>query len=442
MNDLLAAIKDKLTAAGKSAADIGLPAVIALDFGAARGLADFVRQSGYDKLVLVTDPSCLEAAGQAVLPVLKQAGIPSSTVILHPNAAGDVVADEASVVQVLLEIQRQSADACVALGSGTVHDIVRYAAYTSRIPFLSVPTAPSVDGFTSKGAPLIIRGDKITVPAVGPAAIFADLDILSAAPAAMVAAGFGDMLGKYTSLFDWRFGSLTTGEPFDPFVCEMTERALTSCVNNADEIGRCTPEGVAVLMQALIESGIAMLILGQSHPASGAEHHLSHYWEMDFIRTGRRQLLHGAKVGVACAIIADTYKRIADEGLPWTGDQEQARDRIQTEKHVRDQAPAQDSGHALLRDQPNPGSISAPHAAIEAAIAHWPTILRMIAALPDAQTIRSLLRTVHGPVDIAGLGIDSSLRDRALQEADNVRPGRTTLLRVYNTALRERIKAQ
>lgn len=402
MNNLLTAIKDKLTAAGKPAADIELPEVIALDFGAARQLAAFVRQSGYDNIVFVTDAPCLEAAGPAVLPGLEQAGIPMSTVIIHPNASGDVVADEASVVQVLLEIQRRSANACVALGSGTVHDIVRYAAYTSRIPFLSVPTAPSVDGFTSKGAPLIIRGEKLTIPAIGPAAIFADLDILSAAPAPLVAAGFGDMLGKYTSLFDWRFGSLTAGEAFDPFVYEMTESALMSCVNGAGEIGRRTPDGVAILMRALIESGIAMLIFGQSHPASGAEHHLSHYWEMSFIRTGRRQLLHGAKVGVACAIIAETYKRIAETGLP--------------------------------RTQAN--SAGASHAAYEAAIAHWPAIQQMIAALPDAQTIQTHLRAVHGPADIGELSIDSSLRDRALQEADNVRPGRTTLLRVYNMAIR------
>lgn len=402
MNDLLTAIKDKLAATGKSAADVDLPNVIALEFGAARQLEAFVRQSGYKTIVVVTDAPCLEAAGQAVLPGLEQAGIPASTVILHPNAAGDVVADEAAVVQVLLEIQRQSADACVALGSGTVHDIVRYAAYSSRIPFLSVPTAPSVDGFTSKGAPLIIRGNKITVPAVGPTAIFADLDILAAAPAAMVAAGFGDMLGKYTSLFDWRFGSLTAGEPYDPFVCELTDSALMACVDNAGEIGRRTPEGVAILMQALIESGIAMLILGQSHPASGAEHHLSHYWEMDFIRTGRRQLLHGAKVGVACAIISETYKRIAEEGLP----------------------------------QPKGSSAGSSLAAYEAAVAHWPAIRQMIAELPDAQTIRSLLRTVRGPADIAELGIAPSLRDRALREADNVRPGRTTLLRVHNSATR------
>lgn len=402
MNDLLAAIKHKLDAAGKPAQGIGLPEIIALEHGAANGLAAFLSRSGYQRTLLVTDAPCLEAAGPAVLPGLEQAGIPMNTVILHPNAAGDVVADEASVVQVLLEIQRHSADACVALGSGTIHDIVRYAAYTSRIPFLSVPTAPSVDGFTSKGAPLIIRGDKLTIPAIGPAAIFADLDILAAAPAPLIAAGFGDMLGKCTSLFDWRFGSLTAGEPFDPFVCEMTETALMACVNHAREIGSRTTSGIAVLMQALVESGIAMLIFGQSHPASGAEHHLSHYWEMDFIRAGRRQLLHGAKVGAACAIIADTYKRIAEEGLP--------------------------------RTQASPAEAS--HAAYEAAIAHWPTVRQMIAALPDAQTIRSLLRDVHGPVGIEDLGIDSSLRDRALREADNVRPGRTTLLRVYNTSLR------
>jgi hypothetical protein len=39
-----------------------------------------------------------------------------------------------------------------------------------------------------------------------PDAIFADLEILAKAPAVMVTAGFGDMLGKYTSLFDWSIG--------------------------------------------------------------------------------------------------------------------------------------------------------------------------------------------------------------------------------------------
>ena len=399
MNNLMDAILDACRSAGRSA-DLSheLPTVIRLESGASRELASYCRDADYAQILLVTDECCYEAVGRDVAAYAQEAGLRAHIVFIRLNAAGDVVADEASIVQVLLEIQRLSADACVALGSGTVHDIVRYAAYSSRIPFVSVPTAPSVDGFTSRGAPLIVRGEKITVPAIGPSAIFADLNILAAAPAPMIAAGFGDMLGKYTSLFDWQFGRLAAGEPYDPFVHEMTRQALQSCADHAEEIGRGTKEGVAVLMRALIESGIAMLIFGQSHPASGGEHHLSHYWEMAFIRSGRRQLLHGAKVGVACSIIAELYKRVAADGLP----------------PVREGAE--------------------PHAAYRAAATHWAEIRKLAAALPDPAVIMALLRAAGGPADIGELGIDAELRDEALREAHHVRPGRTTLLRVYNTA--------
>lgn len=76
-----------------------------------------------------------------------------------------------------------------------------------------------------------------------------------------------------------------------------------------------TEEGIRILMTSLIESGIAMLKFGQSHPASGAEHHLSHFWEMEYLRRGSRALLHGAKVGVACAEISRLYHDAAFRGV-------------------------------------------------------------------------------------------------------------------------------
>ncbi len=104
----------------------------------------------------------------------------------------------------------------------------------------------------------------------------------------MVAAGFGDMLGKYTSLFDWKFGSLTAGEPYSQTAADITRNALQMCVDHAESIAKRDEDGIRLLISALIESGLAMLLFGQSHPASGAEHHLSHYWEMEYIRLGKK----------------------------------------------------------------------------------------------------------------------------------------------------------
>lgn len=363
--------------------------VIELDRGVIRKVAPYLLEQGYRQILLVADDHTYAAAGEQLMGLLEAAGVKTRVVLIQPDAQGDVVADEIALVQLLLEIRPDETGALLAVGSGTIHDIVRFAAHKTGKPFVSVPTAPSVDGFTSAGAPLIVRGVKKTVPAVPPVAIFADLDILMAAPQRLVAAGFGDMLGKYTSLFDWKFSHLTAGEPYDEQAAAITERALCSCVSHAEAIGARTEEGIRALMTALIESGIAMLLFGQSHPASGAEHHLSHYWEMEFLRQGRRALLHGAKVGVACAEIARVYHAAGEGTLPG-------------------------AEPAALRE-------------------HREQVRAWLRDLPGEAELRGLLRQAGGPSTLAELGVGEELFARSLREAHRVRD-RRTLLRALNEA--------
>ncbi|QYR20197.1 sn-glycerol-1-phosphate dehydrogenase [Paenibacillus sp. sptzw28] len=383
MNGTLEKIKQAAAEIGIADAESLFPGRIVVEPGAIDQVAGYVGQSGYTQVIITADANTLQIAGQRLADELTSLGISADITVVKADRQGDVIADEASIIQVILDIQRTSADLVIAAGSGTLHDIARYAAYTTGLPFVSVPTAPSVDGFTSKGAPIIIRGEKITVPAIGPIAIFADLDILREAPGAMAAAGFGDMLGKYTSLFDWKVGRMTADEPYMPLVAEITEQALQACVQHAEQIGRRTEDGIRILIGALIDSGLAMLLFGQSHPASGAEHHLSHYWEMEYIRSGRRQLLHGAKVGVACAEITALYREFAK--LP------------QAQR-----------------------------------IKGWYDIRREIDKLPGEEEIRGLLRTAGGPASIGELGVDPGLLERSKREAHRVRLNRHTLLRIIN----------
>lgn len=380
MSDLSMRVREAAEARGLSVEAV-FPEPIAAEAGALGLAAPYMKVKGFRRPLVVADENTLRAAGSRLLEDAAAAGLEPELTLVKPDRLGDVIADEASIVQVLLDLQRYGTDVVVAAGSGTLHDISRYAAYTAGLPFISVPTAASVDGFNSKGAPLVIRGEKITVPAIGPIAIFADLDVLRAAPPAMAAAGFGDMLGKYTSLFDWTFGRLTADEPYAELAHEITERALLDCAENAEAIGERTEEGIRILIRALIESGLAMLIFGQSHPASGAEHHLSHYWEMELMRTGRRALLHGAKVGVACAEISALY-------------------------------------HSLAPEQAASGDAEALRAAL--------------ARVPSADAIRAMLRAAGGPATIGELGIEPELLRRSLAEAHRIRPSRHTLLRAYN----------
>ncbi|GGA32926.1 sn-glycerol-1-phosphate dehydrogenase [Paenibacillus physcomitrellae] len=363
---------------------------ISLDKGSLGKLAPYVKKAGYKQPIIVADRNTYEAAGRAVEAELGSLSSAVELCMLQPDATGDCLADEKSIVQLLLAITPGVTDCLLAVGSGTIHDIVRFVSSRTGIPFLSVPTAPSVDGFTSKCAPLMIRGVKQTVTAASPKAIFADLDILTRAPQELVAAGFGNMLAKYTSLFDWKFSSLTANEPYDPRVAQITEAALLDCIAHADAIGRRTEEGIRVLMNALIESGIAMLMFGQSHPASGAEHHLSHYWEMAHLERGRKAMPHGAKVGVACAEISRLYH-----------------DAVTRAQHPGEQ-PAQLLQHGIQ-------------------VREW------LEAVPSAPEIRRLLELAGGPSTRDELGIDDELFAESLREAHKLL-GRSTLLRALNGA--------
>ncbi|MBD2847342.1 sn-glycerol-1-phosphate dehydrogenase [Paenibacillus sp. IB182496] len=367
--------------------------------GALKTAADYIAgaTAGESCVLLVADETTWEAAGETLLTHLAARGVRAERRLVPPDHQGDVVADERSLVHAMLGVRREQTRLLVAVGSGTIHDIVRFVAYHMQLPFVSVPTAPSVDGFNSKGAPILVNGEKITIPASAPIALFADLDVLVQAPAALVAAGFGDMLGKYTSLFDWRFSHAIAGEPYDELAARITRDALEACVAGRSRIAARDAEGIAVLMRALIASGVAMLLFGQSHPASGAEHHLSHYWEMDYLRHGRKQLLHGAKVGVASVEISAIYHEIV--------------------------------ARAQFMDEPERAAGGPELARIEAS---WPDIKAWVKDIPEPHRLQELLREVGGPSEPSELGIGQELLARSLRQAHHVR-SRYTLLRAFNT---------
>ena len=179
----------------------------------------------------------------------------------------------------------------VAVGSGTLTDVVRYAADRAGADFVSVPTAASMDGYASSVAALERDGVKLTVPARAPVAIFADPEIAAGAPRELTRAGIGDLLAKATARVDWLAAHLLYGEAWQelPPPGEPDVEALL-----AGDV-----EAVASLLGALIASGQAMAEVGSSRPASGCEHHASHVWDLLALRGARPRSLHGLQVGYA-----------------------------------------------------------------------------------------------------------------------------------------------
>lgn len=212
-------------------------------------------------------------------------------------------------VEIVENNMEEDIDLILAVGAGTIHDISRYVAFKYKIPFISVPTAASVDGFVSTVAAMTWDGLKKTVPAAAPMCVYADTNIFARAPGRLTASGVSDLFGKYICLADWKIAHLLTGEYYCEQVVELEEKALKTVKNNLRAIAHGEEEACEKLMYALILSGLAMQMVGNSRPASCAEHHMSHFWEMEVIN-GHLDALHGEKVSVGLMLVLKEYKKI------------------------------------------------------------------------------------------------------------------------------------
>ena len=280
--------------------------------GVIQELPGILRDLGASHIFLVTDNYTYEAAGRQVEQLLDQAGLPYHKRVFQTETP--LVPNEYALGSVLAAMTSQD-DMLLAVGSGTLNDVTKYVSARTGIPYVIAATAPSMDGYASTVAPTILDGFKTTLPAVYPAAIVADVDILKDAPMPMLTAGFGDIIGKFTSLADWRLSHQLNGEYYCPEVAGVIEAAVETCAANAKALAQREPQAIQAMTEALILSGLAMGMVGVSRPASGAEHQMAHYWEMDALRRGEEHPLHGNAVGVGTVLAASLYE-MAAEYLP------------------------------------------------------------------------------------------------------------------------------
>lgn len=280
--------------------------------GVIQELPGILRDLGASHIFLVADNYTYEAAGRQVEQLLDQAGLPYHKRVFQTETP--LVPNEYALGSVLAAMTSQD-DMLLAVGSGTLNDVTKYVSARTGIPYVIAATAPSMDGYASTVAPTILDGFKTTLPAVYPAAIVADVDILKDAPMPMLTAGFGDIIGKFTSLADWRLSHQLNGEYYCPEVAGVIEAAVETCAANAQALAQREPQAIQAVTEALILSGLAMGMVGVSRPASGAEHQMAHYWEMDALRRGEEHPLHGNAVGVGTVLAASLYE-MAAEYLP------------------------------------------------------------------------------------------------------------------------------
>lgn len=284
-----------------------------------QGLADrvaaWVAQAhpGEDDQV-VCDPHTAEAAGHAVVAALQAAGRTATLHVVPPQPGEDhLVCEDGVIEQLRAQLAERPTTNSIAVGSGTINDIVKMATAKLSRPYQCVATAASMNGYTSAIAAVLSRGVKRTLPAQQAEAVFADVDVIAAAPAYLNQAGFGDLLSKPYSNADWLLSHIVRDVPYEERPAKLLDEAYDALLDEAAAVGAATTAGIALLTRTILLSGFTMAIAGTSAPASGGEHLVSHYWDMEqHCRDLPLHGLHGTQVGVATRVSAMLFERLVD----------------------------------------------------------------------------------------------------------------------------------
>jgi glycerol-1-phosphate dehydrogenase [NAD(P)+] len=348
----------------------------------------------------------------------------------HPDASLEIVlppenlhANERATDFVLSKLKGHTVRYLVAVGSGTIHDTTRYCAHKLGIPFVSMPTAASVDGFCSTVSAMTWRGCKKTMPGVAPDLVIADTSVIKEAPLRLNLSGIGDILGKYSALADWQIASAVTGEHFCSRIHELTMKAVQTVYECCDQVVSREEGACAQLIYALLLSGLAMQMMGNSRPASGAEHHISHTIEMEPPAIGvHSDGLHGEKVGVGEIMISQWYHKLVSIHDIENHVQEY---RFWTEEELREfWGDSLYEGIAAENDSDAMAGVS-PEDLIHA----WPEIRKIVNSIPTPEDLEKLYTRLGMKKTLEDLQVPEDKADQILYFSPSVRK-RTTFNRI------------
>lgn len=265
-------------------------------------LKEEMNRFGFKKPLFICDENTLKASEKLLSGYEK---------LLILEADNDrVLADTKNVKKVMKKCEEEKCDSMVSIGSGTINDITKYASYKLGLDYVCIPTAPSVDGYTSPVAAILVEGYKETLNAAQPKVVLIDLEILSNSPIDLIKAGVGDAMAKITARMDWLLSKVINSE----YICDFTWKVIVDYIRevskNIDLLLSQDSNTIKALIKLLINSGMAISMVGNSRPASGAEHIISHFIEMYYEINHELPLFHGIQVSLGTLISLNAYKNL------------------------------------------------------------------------------------------------------------------------------------
>ncbi len=281
-------------------------------------LGEFVEANEHkDTIAIIADTRTFQVVGKEVEKALSAKL--SSQVFSHiiPDK-GDLSPSCDDVTKEALLNSLPKADLMIAVGSGVVSDLTKWVAFERGVPYYTVATAASMNGYASANVAASVKGVKVLIEATAPLAVFAEPKIIENAPYELTSSGLGDAMAKPVSSADWKLNHLFINEYFCQFVVDIISELEPVYLNHPEKIKNRDPKALKALFEALFYSGIAMTVAGTSAPASGGEHLLSHSLDMLAHRDHKESDLHGRQVGLGTILSAALYEKIFSlDSIEW-----------------------------------------------------------------------------------------------------------------------------
>ena len=279
---------------------IAIPSILEVSKGNVLNIGSLLKKANFSKVSIYFGEGIEALFGATIKNSLIASGIEISKVDTITNVNFEEVSLEAFNIS-------NGVEALLGIGGGKVIDAVKYMSFLKQLPFISVPTSTSNDGFASNGASLMVKGKRLSLPAKTPYGIIVDIDIIKGAPDKFIYSGIGDLVSNITALYDWKFEEEHGKVVTDDFASMISKKAVNSFVRTEfksikDDLF------LKELVDSLALNGISMEIAGDSSPASGAEHLISHALDK-FLETPQ---LHGIQVGIATYIMSKVQNHRAE----------------------------------------------------------------------------------------------------------------------------------
>ncbi len=267
----------------------------------------FKEQFPGKRAIIVADTITFNVAGKSVVEQFESDNIEQETPFIFTDP--EVYAAYNYVEELVIALKQHDAIP-VAVGSGTINDLTKLASHLTNRPYLCVATAASMDGYTAFGASITADGAKQTFNCPAPQACLADIDILSAAPPEMTAAGYADLFAKITAGADWILADALGVEAIDGTAWSIVQDGLHDALSDPNGTKNGDPKAVTQLTEGLMLGGFAMQWAKSSRPASGAEHQFSHLWNMENHLNNGEHISHGFQVSIGTLAITALYDQV------------------------------------------------------------------------------------------------------------------------------------